>query len=115
MLQSTTAASPQLAKIAREIALLRAEQGLEIRELSHIPGKSNVLADSLSRLYDPEPSVLPAVFQTLPRDSAPLRDASFWLVDDPAGGANRSRRKAAREGPKRPKTAGPNGQSREHR
>ena len=39
-----------LAAIARNICMLTAQQDLEIKTL-HIPGKENILADTLSRLY----------------------------------------------------------------
>eukprot|EP00972_Heterocapsa_arctica_P045161 6667372-Heterocapsa_arctica.AAC.1 len=64
-----------------EIALDEACRPLGLSGLTHIPGLSNVQADVLSRLTAPEPNIIvPDELLTLPQDSPPSRDHSFWLT-----------------------------------
>ena len=55
-----------------------------VRELVHIPGASNTVADALSRLSAPEPKSFPSELCGARRALVPARGASFYLTLRPA-------------------------------
>ena len=58
--QAGRARSHAVNRCVAEIALLRAERGLEFVELRHIPGSANDAADALSRRFAPVGRPVPA-------------------------------------------------------
>ena len=72
------AKSHGLGLISRELALLRAEWGLQLIGLAHVPGVANEWADALSRLRAPVPKQVPGPLARLTVERPPRRDASFW-------------------------------------
>ena len=67
-----------VALVAAELQLELAEFSVHISTLTHIPGISNSLPDSLSRLWAPEKCKIPQELKTVERTWVPLRNAEFW-------------------------------------
>eukprot|EP00972_Heterocapsa_arctica_P066866 9866781-Heterocapsa_arctica.AAC.1 len=66
---------PVLNGIGAEIALLFEKHGVDELVLAHIPGRLNVCADVLSRLYAPgSAGDLPAALAATKRKAVPVRD-----------------------------------------
>ena len=70
-----------LTLIARELALElgRCEYTPDVVE--HIPGVANVIADNLSRRYDPAKSVgwvIPALLRQVPENTLQTRTRQWW-------------------------------------
>ena len=68
----------EINKIMAEIALLEAETGVSVIQLTDIPGLSIDGPDALSRLSAPEAKQIPAQLCDVARAQCPLRDRSFW-------------------------------------
>ena len=68
--------------IARELALDLSEYTYFPHVITHLPGISNVIADALSRRFDPskQPFVVPCALQHLRPTVAPPRPLSWWRV-----------------------------------
>ena len=69
------AKSHGLGLISRELALLRAEWGLQLIGLAPVPGVANEWADALSRLRAPVPKQVPGPLARLTVERPPRRDA----------------------------------------
>ena len=72
-----------LKSIAKELALLLAASPYRPTNACHIAGITNVVADALSRRYDPakqESWVLPAEFDNLAQTELPTRDESYYML-----------------------------------
>ena len=61
-----------------ELALDRAERNIDIRELRHIPGVANDVADALSRRFAPTPRACPAHLTPGLELRPDRRDRSWW-------------------------------------
>ena len=70
--------SSGIAIILRELALDESELDANQVQLTHIPGVTNVWPDALSRLWAPEPKVIPPELAGAVRSTVPLRDKDFW-------------------------------------
>ena len=71
--------SAQLAIIARELALDIAAAMYTPDVVEHVPGVSNIAADSLSRINDPTKTVpIPSYLRDVPRHECTSRDATWW-------------------------------------
>jgi hypothetical protein len=71
--------TPNLNGLGAEIALLLEKHGVDELVLAHIPGRLNVHADVLSRLYAPDSTGdPPAALAAVKRKTAPVRDGSFY-------------------------------------
>ena len=65
--------------IAKEIALLYSEAAHEPRIFEHVPGVANVLADALSRAYEPGVDFkLPPQLATARRIQVPRRRRTWY-------------------------------------
>ena len=64
----------------REIAIMEALLGSRIGHLSHIPGKSNILPDILSRIHGPGNLAVPTELRSSRADPAPSRTGGFWAA-----------------------------------
>ena len=65
--------------IAREIALLYSEAAHEPRIFEHVPGVANVVADTLSRAFEPGVDFkLPPQLATARRVQAPRRRRAWY-------------------------------------
>ena len=73
-----TSRDPGLRLILCELSLDQAQLHHPVNLLTHIPGVSNVLPDSLSRLYSPFPHSIPPGLTGLPRDLPPSRNHRFY-------------------------------------
>ena len=73
------ARSPDLATVARELALDQALEDYEFTLLSHIDTKSNVLADALSRQFEDSPEPFPPELAKCKRVAVKI-SPSFWRV-----------------------------------
>jgi len=82
--------SSELAIIARELALRLVELSFP-PDAQHTPGVGHIFADKLSRVYSPTgagvltPDLHP-VMKTAKEAIAPVRDASFYRLSEPASG-----------------------------
>ena len=75
--------SPAVRTLTREIALEFTEACFYPTEVQHIPGVTNVLADILSRRWDPQHSQgwqLPEQLRHLTPTAVPVRDSHFYLL-----------------------------------
>ena len=76
--------SPQLNLLVTELSLDLALSEAAILSLTHIPGISNEAADTLSRLYSPDPKPLPAELdRAIQVMCLPLRDNAFYRAHFP--------------------------------
>ena len=77
--------SVSLNSVVREVALDTSEGLYELNVVSHIRGVDNKLADSLSRLHDPNQNAhIPDTLLSIPRTVVEKRDRVWWrTVDDP--------------------------------
>ena len=65
--------------IAQEISLIYSFSSFEPAVLKHIPGVTNVQADGLSRLYQPDAHYeIPPQLREVPRTPIPIRDRSYY-------------------------------------
>ena len=65
--------------IAREMALLYSHAAHEPRIFEHVPGVANVLADDLSRMFEPGAvTALPPQLTGAKRRTVPIRKKSFY-------------------------------------
>ena len=79
--RSTT---PSINMVVREMALDFAEGLYAFDVVQHIEGTKNVLADALSRMFEPgSDAVLPAELEDVLRDTPSVRDRSWWKVWSP--------------------------------
>jgi len=79
MLLEMRAAGTTMMLIAREIALDISESVYSPSLISHIPGISNVLSDTLSRLHAPGGAYsLPVSLRNVPQAQCALRDRAFY-------------------------------------
>ena len=70
-------------QIAPELALDYADAAFEPEHAGHVPGISNILADLMSRRYDPAHAAgwqLPPILRDVPRVRVPIRDFTFWRL-----------------------------------
>jgi len=58
----------------------RTQLGSRIQRSTHIPGLSNDLSDSLSRMFAPESHKLPETLRELPRTPIPAQTEQWWLT-----------------------------------
>ena len=75
--------SPAVRALTREIALEFTEACFHPTEVQHIPGVTNVLADVLSRRWDPQYRdewQLPEQLRHLTPTAVPVRDDRFYLI-----------------------------------
>ena len=72
-----TSKDRRLNAVFREMALDAAVWGLRFR-WKHVAGCDNNRADALSRLYDPEPALLPGDCAGVTRVGAQSRGEEFW-------------------------------------
>lgn len=79
MVLKCKAKSPDLSVVAREMAIDQARGLYEFTLLSHIYSKDNVLADALSRLYEPKPAEFPAALHKCQRIEVQIQP-DFWKV-----------------------------------
>ena len=79
MIKKCKAKSPDLAAVARELALDQALEDYEFTLLSHIDTKSNVLADALSRQFEDSPEPFPPELAKCKRVAVKI-SPSFWRV-----------------------------------
>ena len=57
------------------------EAAYEPRVVEHIPGVAHVVADALSRRYDPNKTwVLPPLLQDIPETEVPIRDEDYYVT-----------------------------------
>ena len=70
--------SPHLNQIAQEIALHLALDDAQVDLLEHVPGVTNIQADSLSRLFAPDAKDIPTSLSFAKRVHPCPRDANFW-------------------------------------
>ena len=70
--------TPELNKVAQELALDLADQLYDISILAHTPGVANVKPDALSRLFAPEPKAVPAALSGIRPTPCSERGAAFW-------------------------------------
>ena len=82
LLARCSGSGPGLGLIARELALLLAQNAHTPQALSHVPGVANLVADVLSRRWDPRQTSwsLPPALAGAVRILPPVRDMSFWKV-----------------------------------
>ena len=80
MVLKCKAKSPDLSVVAREMAIDQARGLYEFTLLSHIYSKDNVLADALSRLYEPKPAEFPAALHKCRRIEVQIQP-DFWKVE----------------------------------
>ena len=65
--------------IAREMALLYSRAAHEPRIFEHVPGVANLLADGLSRVFEPGADTkLPPQLSDAKRRTVPIRKQSFY-------------------------------------
>ena len=65
--------------MAKEMALLYSHAAHEPRIFEHVPGVANVLADGLSRLFEPgADTTLPPQLSDAIRRTVPVRKQSFY-------------------------------------
>ena len=74
------AKAPDLAVVSREFSIDMARDKYRLHLLTHIPGITNIEADALSRVYAPNPPVLPKSLEGVPRAEVRL-GPDFWIVD----------------------------------
>ena len=79
MIKKCRAKSPDLAAVAREMALDQALGDYEFTLLSHIDTKSNVLADALSRQFEDKPEPFPPELANCKKVCVKITPA-FWRV-----------------------------------
>ena len=73
--------TPAINQIVRELALDLAEGLYDFDYVEHIAGTENILADSLSRLAEPEADkVIPHALAWAARDTPPVRLTTWWRV-----------------------------------
>ena len=73
--------------IAKELSLLYSESSYEPSFYTHIPGVTNVLSDSLSRLWDPSKSdKVPKQLLSIPETKVARRDDGHFQSLHPRGG-----------------------------
>ena len=84
-----SAGTPKLNMVVSEIMLDEAELSARIEVLEHIPGVSNLWPDALSRLWAPEPKVLPRALTGVPRTPCPARGPDFWITARPPSSARK--------------------------
>ena len=71
---------PTASLIGKELSLLYYDAQFE-PEVIHIPGITNGMADSLSRVHDPTANYeIPPVLKQLEPTPIPVRDESFYWV-----------------------------------
>ena len=89
LLQSFKGSSRAVNLIAREAALLIAAASFKPVVAEHLPGITNVLADGLSRRWQPGKNwVLPAALQSAKAVSPPQRPRSWYrTLSSPSGGS----------------------------
>ena len=65
--------------ICRELALMYAESSFEPQVIIHIPGVSNTIPDTLSRIFEPGKNYsIPTILADVEPQVAPLRDESWY-------------------------------------
>ena len=70
--------SSALNQVICELALDSSLAGFALKELCHIPGISNTVADALSRAFSPDPEPWPHELDGAVKTTLPLRDHSFY-------------------------------------
>ena len=72
-----------LKAIAKEVAMVLSVSPYRPTSALHIPGLSNVLADSLSRKFMPSEAnwTLPEELQDVEEFKLPTREASYYIID----------------------------------
>ena len=79
--------------IAREIALIFSESSIMPAIVEHVPGMTNVVADKLSRKFEPMAQfVLPAALEQVPEATAPIRNCDYYVVPFRAAPRKRGRK-----------------------
>ena len=74
--------SPAINAVVRELALDLAEGKYRIDFFEHLPGAENMLADELSRLYQPGAvATVPTALGDVPRVHPPPRGPGWWETD----------------------------------
>ena len=67
--------------LARELALEFSEAAYEPRVVAHLPGVANVVADTLSRRFDPNKKwEVPSMLKHLPETRVPDRTDDYYLT-----------------------------------
>jgi hypothetical protein len=80
-LSKLRSSNPSMNAVAAEVALDLAAHVYEPLMITHIPGVSNVIPDTLSRMFQPGTDYsLPMQLTQAIRVPAPARDRTFWLV-----------------------------------
>ena len=71
-----------LTLVAKELALDLAQCEYMPKTISHLPGVANVMADVLSRKFDPAKSnwAIPHLLRGIPPAEVAPRDESWWKV-----------------------------------
>ena len=71
-----------LTLVAKELALDLGKCEYLPRVLQHIPGVASVVADVLSRRYDPskQPLELPSLLKNVPEETLSVRNTGWWRV-----------------------------------
>ena len=79
----TKAKAGALKSIAKELALLLAASPYRPASACHIAGLTNVVADALSRRFDPAKKdswKLPAELLSVKRTDLPTRDSTYYIL-----------------------------------
>lgn len=79
MVLKCRAKSPALSVVAREIAMDQARSLYEFTLLKHVNAKENVIADALSRQFEPNPAPFPLEVGSCFRNTVQI-GPSFWRV-----------------------------------
>jgi hypothetical protein len=81
VLEKLRSSNPSLNLLAAEVALDLAFLSYSPLVIHHIPGRSNLLPDALSRLHQPgAATVIPLALKAAVRVHPPKRDGLFWRV-----------------------------------
>ena len=82
-MKTKTSESGAMKSIAREVAMEFSRSSMMPSVGTHVPGITNVLADDLSRYYEPgapQEGKIPTALKDVKRDLVPLRAPEWYLV-----------------------------------
>lgn len=101
-------AKPSINRIVRAVALDIASSRYGVDFAKHLPGKANLLADSLSRLSEPGRAArLPPELANVPRTPTANRGQQWWEASAPPGADEGHECAGDGESPESSKPAGP--------